>query len=59
MARGFNEKGIPRREDARRRWTARMVGQTYRRLNLVQHDSKTEKANGTREISTTDLLKSA
>ena len=59
MAREFNEKGIPRRGDARRRWTARMVGQTYRRLNLVQNNSKTEKANGTKEISTTDLLKSA
>jgi hypothetical protein len=28
VAREFNEKRLPRRGDARRRWTARLVGQT-------------------------------
>ena len=59
MAREFNEKGIPRRGAARRCWTARMVGQTCRRLNLLQRDWNPEESTGTGGVPTTDLLKSA
>jgi hypothetical protein len=46
MAREFNEKRIPRRAGARRPWTARMVAQTCRRLNLLQQGTNCLRSKG-------------